>query len=94
MRKKRNENSIMNVTSYIPCCTNEYQRVRISEHPLQIGNMVVVDQLETNGILRILNQRKKNLYIFSIQMTIILLLARILQVKSQSVSQLMKIQLL
>lgn len=43
----------MIVISYIPGCTNEYQRVRISEHPLQIGSMVVVDQLETNGILRI-----------------------------------------
>lgn len=59
MQKKGNENPIMNVTRYIPGCTNEHQRARISEHPFQIGNMVVVDQLETKGILRIFKPEKE-----------------------------------
>lgn len=58
MQKKGNENPIMNVTRYIPGCTNEHQRARISEHPLQIGNMLVVDQLETKGILAIIKIRE------------------------------------
>lgn len=59
MQKKGNENPIMNVTRYIPGCTNEHQRASISEHPFQIGNMVVVDQLETKGILRIFKPEKE-----------------------------------
>lgn len=58
MRKKRNENRIMNAKRYIPGCTIEHQCARISEHPLQIGNMLVVDQIETKGILAIIKTRE------------------------------------